>query len=134
MVRVIFIVVGVVLLAAGAKVGLSVRRFTHVATSADGVVDHLNAGGSHPQVTFVTTAGKSVSYPQGGFVFGARPGDKVSVLYLPDDPVSTARINTFGSLWFGSLLLFALGVGILACGASMKATAGQAGIKSVGGR
>lgn len=117
MVKVTFLVVGVILLGVAAVVGLSVRRFTHAAASAEGAVVRLNAGGSHPQVDFVTAAGDRVSYPQGGLIFGARVGDKVRVLYMPDEPLSTARVDTFGSLWFVPLLLLAIGVVMLICAA-----------------
>lgn len=32
----------------------------------------LNAGGSHPQIAFVTEAGEQISYPQGGLVLGTK--------------------------------------------------------------
>lgn len=78
----------------------------------------LNAGGSHPQIRFVTADGTAVSYPQGGLIFGYRPGDRVQVLFHPADPAGTATLDAVGSLWFTALLLGGLGVLCLAAGAT----------------
>lgn len=130
MIKIAFMVAGLVLLALATALGLSVRGFAHAASSADGVVVRLNAGGSHPQIDFVTAIGEKVSYPQGGFIFGARVGDKVRVLYMPDAPRSTARIDTIGTLWFVPLLVFALGIVMLICGASAGSTSAGTGIET----
>jgi len=118
MIKLSFIAVGLILLVLAAAIGISVRRFTQVATSADGVVARLNAGGSHPQIDFVTATGQKVSYPQGGLIFGARVGDHVHVLYRPDNPLSSARVDRFGTLYFVPMLLAALGVVLLICSAN----------------
>ncbi len=82
--------------------------FVKNAARAPGIVSALNAGGSHPQIEFVSQAGTAVSYPQGGLIFGYRTGDAVQVLYRPADPRRTACIDSFGALWFLPIL-FALG-------------------------
>ena len=107
-------IVGIGLLTAAGVQAVGVRSFVRGATVADGVVARLNAGGSHPEIEFDTASGQKISYPQGGFIFGYRPGDKVRVLYDRDAPAQTARVDAFGALWFVPLLLALLGVASLA--------------------
>jgi hypothetical protein len=118
--RFALILIGVALLVVGGVIGASVRSFLRTATAADGVVARLNAGGSHPQIEFTTAAGRRVSYPQGGFISGYKPGDKVRVLYRDEAPEQTARLDSFGALWFAPLLLGLLGLGFVAAGGSLR--------------
>jgi len=84
--------------------------FLAQAQRAEGHVSALNAGGSHPQIDFTDAAGKTVSYPESGFIFGYAVGDSVTVFYRADAPSSTAIIEDRGALWGASLLtgLFAI--------------------------
>ena len=102
------------LLVVGGVGALQTCRFVASATGSDGTVTRLNAGGSHPQITFGTPAGDIVSYPQGGMVAGFRVGQSVRVLYDPKSPRGTARVQTFGSLWGGSLAAGLGGAALLA--------------------
>jgi hypothetical protein len=108
--------VGVALLVAAAVLGARTRTFVHSAVAVKGVVESLNAGGSHPQIQFTTPSGERISYPQGGLIFGYKPGQEVRVLFDPHNPASTARIDTIGALWFDSILLSLLGLAFLAAG------------------
>ena len=104
--RTIFPATIAVALLIGAGYAATVRlAFIRSSATAEGMVIELNAGGSHPQIEFTTAAGERISYPQGGFIFGYRPGDRVRVCYLPTDPRGTASIDTIGALWFSPLLL-----------------------------
>lgn len=107
------IVIGVVLLVVAALVALSTRDFLRTAIAVPGAVVSLNAGGSHPQVEFVTRSGERISYPQGGMIYGMKVGDKVTVLYQPDAPARTATIDRFGAVWNWTLLALILGAGAL---------------------
>lgn len=109
-------IVGVTLLVFALIVGLRTRAFLKRADSATGIVDHLNAGGSHPEIEFTTPAGIRISYPQGGFIFGYKPGRGVRVLFEPHDPAGTARIDAIGALWFDSIGLAFIGVVALVIG------------------
>src|SRR5262249_35098816 len=80
------------------------------AIRAEGVVVRLNAGGSHPQIDFTAASGAKISYPQGGLIFGYRPGQKVRVLYNPNNPGKTACIDTTGALWAVPILLAGIGL------------------------
>jgi len=112
-----FMAIGVVLLLFALRSGLATRAFVLAAVRAEGTVTKLNAGGSHPQIAFTTADNVAISYPQGGLIFGYRPGDKVQVLYRAADPSSTATINTVGALWFPALLMSTLGMAFLVMGA-----------------
>lgn len=95
---------------------IQTSRFVASASHATGHVISLNAGGSHPQIGFETTAGEAISYPQGGWVMGYLPGDTVTVLYRTENPAQTANVKAFGALWGDSALYLVLGLGFLAAG------------------
>jgi Protein of unknown function (DUF3592) len=86
--------------------------FVNAAVRVPGQVVALNAGGSHPQIEFVTKEGERVSYPQGGWIGGFRVGDHVTVLYLEKSPRKTASIDRTGAIWFWPILLLIFIVGI----------------------
>jgi hypothetical protein len=102
-------VVGAVLLLIAAYNAWNTFGFLRNATRVEGKVAALNAGGSHPQIEFQTASGESVSYPQGGMIFGMKPGDVVTVLYLADRPKLSATIEAVGALWFSTILPGGLG-------------------------
>ena len=84
----------------------STYHFIQTASSAPGQVTQLRAGGSHPEIEFLSVEGKTISYPQNGLIFGYRVGDRVSVLYDPQRPYD-ACIDSFGALWgFHVMILF----------------------------
>ncbi len=94
---------------------IGVLRFVRESSVADGRVASLNAGGSHPEIEF-TANGQKLSYPQGGWVGGYKPGDAVRVRYRPEAPRVTATVDRFGALWFWPILLALLGLGGLWAG------------------
>ena len=105
----IFIVVGILIII-GAAVWTFVNwRFANEAAESRGVVIKLNAGGSHPQIKFTTADGKEIEYPQGGLIFGYKPGDEVTVLYEKQNP-QNATVNSFSALWGFPTLALILGV------------------------
>lgn len=92
------------------------RALVSISLRTDGTVIALNAGGSHPQISFMTGNGELISYPQGGLIFGFRPGDKVKVLFDPADPIGTATIDAFGAVWFVPLIATGLAIVFLILG------------------
>lgn len=80
------------------------------AQRAEGQVSALNAGGSHPQIDFTDAHGKAFSYPQNGFIWGYEVGDRVTVLYRPENPDVSAIIEANGVLWVWSLVAGLLGI------------------------
>jgi hypothetical protein len=112
--RVPLLVVGLVLLFLAASVAVHTRRFVAGAVRAPGFVTGTPAGGSHPIIRFTTASGEEGSFPQGGFVFGYRPGDKVTVIYDPNNPTHRTSLDTVGAIWFFPLLLGGLGVAFVA--------------------
>ncbi|MET0269416.1 MAG: DUF3592 domain-containing protein [Sphingomonas sp.] len=117
---IVFVVAGIALLIAAAIAGVGVIRFKGEALRADGRVVRLNAGGSHPEIAFTTAAGERIRYPQGGLIFGYRPGDRVRILYRAERPRASASVDTAGALWAGPLLLGVLGAGFVLGGASHR--------------
>jgi hypothetical protein len=113
---IVFLMVGAGLLVAAVVNGIAIRDFIGRAASAPGVVSHLNAGGSHPEIEFTTASGEKISYPQGGLIFGDRPGQNVRVFYGQENPRGTARVDAFGALWFTPLMLFGLGLALIVGG------------------
>jgi hypothetical protein len=109
-------IIGMGLILAAIVTGLATREFLGRAARAPGVVSRLNAGGSHPEIEFTLPSGETVSYPQGGFIFGYKPGQRVQVLYAPEDPGRTAPVEAFGALWFVPVLLSVLGLALLVGG------------------
>ncbi|MGO4449725.1 DUF3592 domain-containing protein [Phyllobacterium sp. TAF24] len=114
----IITIIGVAFLVAAAiSTGMTLRFIrSSIVVPADVVA--LNAGGSHPQIAFVTRNGEQISYPQGGLVFSAKVGDHVEVRYLADSPKQSATLNQFGAIWSLTILLAGLGVGFVFTGLS----------------
>ena len=115
---IIFLIVGAALIVGAVLVGLNTRRFLASASVAPGVVSELRHGGSHPTITFTTSAGSKISYAQNGFIFGYSVGQTVRVYYLPADPEGTAEVDSFGSLWTWTLGLGLIGLGFLGIAAT----------------
>jgi Protein of unknown function (DUF3592) len=79
------------------------KAFLAAAVTASGRVVALNAGGSHPEIEFVTRKGALISYPQGGWISGYKVGDKVKVLYLENAPSTSATVDRIGAVWGWSI-------------------------------
>jgi len=107
--RMLFGIIGVIIVIAAVSWGISNRQFISRAETAKGTVIKLNAGGSHPEIKFTTKDGKEVEYPQGGLIFGYQVGDEVTVHYDSQNPRNCV-IDSFGALWGFPLLAFILGV------------------------
>ena len=110
--------IGIVLLAVAAFTMRSNLEFLQTSIIVRGEVVRLNAGGSHPQIEFVTKTGERVSYAQGGMIYGMKPGDRVDVRYLPDRPSQSATVDKFGAVWNWTLVALIMGVGALVAGLS----------------
>lgn len=110
----IFLVVGLVFWAVAGYLFNARTDFLAQAQSALGVVSELNAGGSHPQIDFVTADEQHISYPQGGFIFGYQEKQQVQVWYLPAQPFMTAVVQDRGALWGTPIALTVLG--LIFCG------------------
>ncbi|CAD6514270.1 DUF3592 domain-containing protein [Paraburkholderia sabiae] len=92
---------------------ISTRAFLQASVAVPGKVVALNAGGSHPRITFVTRQGETVSYPQGGFIYGMTVGESVSVRYEEARPRTSARIDVFGAIWSTTIAFAAIGGGAI---------------------
>ena len=109
----VFTVAGVGLMIGAVGWGVSTRCFVARAVSAPGVVVKLNHGGAHPQIRFTTAAGEVIEYAQGGMIWGYRVGDRVEVLYEPEQPNRDPVIHTAGALWGFVAMDFLMGAGFV---------------------
>src|SRR5690348_3596358 len=108
--------IGAGFLIVAALTAQSTREFIRSSIVVPVHVVKLNAGGSHPQVEFVTKAGERISYPQGGMIYGMKMGEQVSVRYLPDSPSRSATIDQFGAVWNWTITTVIIGVGAIVAG------------------
>lgn len=108
----LILIVGTGMLATTAWLVLEQEHFLKVAQRAPGEVVALNAGGSHPQIRFSAPDGQSISYPQGGLIFGYREGMAVQVLFDPAEPRRSATIDDFGAVWSAPILVGGIGGGL----------------------
>ncbi|QND54254.1 DUF3592 domain-containing protein [Phyllobacterium sp. 628] len=115
---IVFTAIGIGFLIAAAVSVVTTTRFLQNSIMASGNVTALNAGGSHPQISFITQAGEQISYPQGGLVFGTKVGDQVEVRYRAEAPKQSATLNRFGAIWTLSIFLSVLGAGFTWAGLS----------------
>lgn len=106
----LFALIGLVLLGIAVGLALDRREFLARAQTADGIVSRLNAGGAHPEIAFTTVAGEKISYPQGGFISGYRPGQTVRVRYLPEWPSGSAVVDDLGALWGVPVVMGGMGL------------------------
>ncbi|VWB54642.1 hypothetical protein BLA23254_02499 [Burkholderia lata] len=105
-----FCLLGLVLLAGMIYSIVDTRSFLKAAEVANGQVVALNAGGSHPEIAFVTSTGEHVSYAQGGLVFGMKVGDAVQVRYLASSPKASATLDRFLAIWTVPIFLGFFGI------------------------
>ncbi len=112
----LFTMVGLVLTVGVCAWSLANARFIRSAGRAPGVVTRLNAGSSHPEISFTAKSGEVIDYPQGGLIWGYRPGQHVFVLYNPHNPSDSPCLDTIPALWFDQGMLLLLGVVFLSIG------------------
>ncbi len=117
--RLLFAGVGIVLVIIAIVSGILTRRFIAHSAMAAGLVVKLNAGGSHPEIKFTTADGREIEYPQNGLIGGYQTGDKVTVLYDPEDP-RQCEVNSFGALWGITISLAIGGVIFISAAGLMK--------------
>jgi hypothetical protein len=122
---VLFAVLGLGLIAGAVALALDTRAFIATAKHASGTVTELvpkrdKDDGSTtytPVVMFEADSGASVSFTSS---FSSNPpaydvGEKVAVLYAPANP-NEARIDGFGSLWLGPVIMGGIGTVFAAIG------------------
>lgn len=122
----VFTIVGVGLLIGALFLYQSASAFLAKATTADGtVVDLVRSRSSdsityRPVVQFMNQKGEKIEFISSS---GSNPpsyskGEKVEVLYLPDEP-QKAKINGFFSLWGAPVILGGLGGAFFLIGAGI---------------
>jgi hypothetical protein len=123
--KIIFLGAGVAMLVGAGALWLNTRSFIAHATKTTGTVIEMrevrdkddNSSTYKPVVQFVTGNGVNVTFDSS---FSSNPpsysvGESVEVLYEVGEP-NGARINGFGSLWFGPIILGILGAMFTAIG------------------
>jgi len=76
----------------------STREFIGKAKITEGVVFD-RTGGSHPDIAYTTASGEKEWFPANGMISGYKLGERVRVLYNPDEP-ENRYINTFHDLLY----------------------------------
>jgi hypothetical protein len=113
----LFLAIGVGLLVVGAVAFVRTAQFVAEAERATGTVIYLSGETDsegdvlyHPVVSFTTSEAETVQFVSavGSSPPSAEPGDRVDVLYDPDDPYD-AKLSGFFDLWFSSGVLGILG-------------------------
>lgn len=94
---------------------LSTRSFVRRAAHADAIVVALNAGSAHPQVEFALVSGEKLSFPAGGFI-SYNKGARAKVLYMPEAPIESVRLDDFGALWLPDIVQAFMGIVFLGVG------------------
>lgn len=127
-IRGVFSIVGVGLLVGSLFIFSNTSSFIGRAVEAEGkVVDLERSRPSsssstmyRPVVEFTTVTGERIEFTSrvGSSPPSHRVGEAVRVLYHPADPHG-ARIKSFFQLWFGFLIVFALGLVFAAIGLTM---------------
>ena len=112
----VFAVVGLGLTVGVCAWSVSSLHFIRCAARAPGIVTKLNAGGSHPEVSFTAASGEVVDYPQGGMILGYHAGQPVTVLYDPHHPRDSPCLDTIPALWFDQGMLLLMGIVFLSIG------------------
>jgi Protein of unknown function (DUF3592) len=110
------------LLATGAATLVDAARFVRGAERTTGTVIDLDARTSdgdlvyYPMVRFTTAGGRRVEFTSSsGSSSPPDVGDRVEVLYDPDDP-QDAQLSGFFSLWLWPIVLGGVGIGFAAAG------------------
>lgn len=127
----VFSILGISALAISGISYQTTRDFIATANTAEGTVMTLEKSSSstskpnrnakfHPVVHFTTTTGETIQFRSnfGSYPAAYRPGDKVSILYPPDNP-QQATINSFFPLWFLTLIFAILGGSFTISGVSI---------------
>ncbi len=127
----LFAGIGVALLVGALALALSTRRFIASADRSTGTVVELiqvrdKDDGSvtyKPVVEYTSKRGQRITFTSS---FSSNPpsysvGESVDVLYAPDEP-NDARIDGFGSLWLGPLILSLIGAVFAAIGLAIVLT------------
>jgi hypothetical protein len=83
--------------------------------TADGVVIATPIGPHHPDVVFTDGDGNRITFSANGDI-SQNVGDRVNVRYSRKNPERTARLDTFSSLWGGTLMLLAVSVCFIVAG------------------
>ena len=115
-IKYLFTFLGLAMLAGTYYINEDTRSFLAKTTKTEGTVVNLilsysdNSRTYHPLVRFTDTNGKAIEFVSstGSNPPGYSAGEKVEVLYLPAEPYK-ARLNSFFSLWGGSIIVGGLG-------------------------
>jgi hypothetical protein len=111
-----FSLVGLAFLGIGAMTYADTRDFVRHARRTEGTVVALNAGPAHPEIEYTDETGEKLTTPASGWI-SYRRGDRVGVLYLPNDPHHKSKVDDPGALWdvptgFGGLGTLGLFLGV----------------------
>jgi hypothetical protein len=124
MIGILFPIIGAMILLLGVFSTAFTFHFINIASRAEGRVVRLAAGGAHPVIQFMPDGTRSVEFSANGLIYYA-VGDKVTVLFLKEDPENNffqPTIDTLGALWFVPFFLMCMGGIFLTLGLFVRRT------------
>lgn len=107
--------VGAVFLTVSCITIVMTQGFVSRAQHSEATVVSLYAGTSHPTLEFTDSKGEKFEFHGTGWT-SHRMGDRVPVLFLESDPVTSVKIDEPGSLWFLPAMFGLLGGSALLIG------------------
>ena len=106
----VLLIAGVLCLVLGLSRVNATLRFVRQAVSAEGQVVTFGAGGAHAALRFTVPSGDVIDVSRGDLTGGAHAGDTVKLLYSPDNPGATVRLDQPVALWLPGGWIVALGL------------------------
>ncbi len=106
----VLLIAGVLTLVLGLSRVNATLRFVREAASAEGQVVTFGPGDAHAVVRFKPSSGDVVDVSRNDLTGGAHGGDTVKLLYLPDNPGATVRLDRMDALWLPGGGIAAIGL------------------------
>ena len=119
--EILIIVAGLAMLAKAFTTGATTYKLVNLAESADGVISGTANYGFTAYVQFAAEKGVIYVFTQTGFIHGRNVGDRVPVLYNPQDP-SDATLNMSGAIWFWPIVYTMVAILLLLIGSHLRYT------------
>ncbi|SHF24710.1 DUF3592 domain-containing protein [Pedobacter caeni] len=111
----VFIVLGILLLAGNLILSLNTQKFIRAAEVAKGIVIDTKYGKFHPEIKFTAANHEVVSFRQGGLNKGYNLDEEVEVLY-GSGQIKDSRVNDFWALWGMHIIFLVIGLVFLVSG------------------
>ena len=119
--EILIIVAGLALLGKAFTTGAATYKLVNLAEPSDGVITGTADYGFTVHVQFAAEKGVLYVFDQTGFIHGREVGDRVPVLYDPQNP-NNATLHLAGAIWFKPIIFTLGAVVLLLIGSHMRYT------------